>query len=709
MNGSELDKGKEAFKEEANELLTELETSLLELEERPADEDIIGRVFRAMHTIKGSGAMFGFNEVAAFTHDVETVFDEVRNGKISVTRELVDLTLAARDHIRALIESSETGEAVDEARANEITASLRKLLPDIGSHEDTTSGNTDTIERAVEERSQNSGNITYRVRFKPHADIFGNGTNPILLLNEIRTLGECEIIAHFSDLPLLNDIESDSCYTWWDIILTTGHGKEAINDVFIFVDDVCDIDIKSIDIGAVLEGEADYKKLGEILIERGDVTKEDLRKLLGEQKRLGELIVDAGLAKPDEVQAALAEQKHVRQVREKRQKTESASSIRVPSEKLDTLVNLVGELVTVQARLSQTAIQKDDPEIILISEEVERLTGELRDDTMSIRMLPIGSTFSKFKRLVRDLSNDLGREVVMLTDGAETELDKTVIEKLNDPLVHIIRNSIDHGIESPEDREKLGKPRHGTVHLSALHSGANVLIRIADDGKGLIADKIRDKAVHNGLISSDADLTDKEVFSLIFAPGFSTAEKVTSVSGRGVGMDVVKKNIDALRGTVDIDSTPGQGTTITLKLPLTLAIIDGLLVKTGDENFVLPLASVEECIELTKEDVVRSHGRRIINVRDEIIPYIKLRDIFMIYSDTIDIEQIVITEQEGCRVGFVVDYVVGEHQTVIKSLGSVYKNVDGLSGATILGDGTVALILDIQKLVHFVEKEEAEV
>jgi len=320
--------------------------------------------------------------------------------------------------------------------------------------------------------------------------------------------------------------------------------------------------------------------------------------------------------------------------------------------------------------------------------------------------LPIGTTFNKFKRLVRDLSNELGKEVVLTTDGAETELDKTVIERMNDPLVHLIRNSIDHGIEPPADREAAGKPRQGTVHLSAVHSGAHVLIRITDDGAGLDKEAIRAKAVEKGLIAPDVELAEKEVFDLILAPGFSTAAKLSSVSGRGVGMDVVKRSIDALRGSIEIGSSRSSGTTITLKLPLTLAIVDGLLVQVGEGYFVVPLSVVEECVELTREDISKAHGRRMSYVRGEIVPYIRLRDRFMVNGGRPAIEQIVITEAAGGRFGFVVDTVIGEHQTVIKSLGRMYRNVEGISGATILGDGTVALILDVPKLVREVEMEE---
>jgi len=336
---------------------------------------------------------------------------------------------------------------------------------------------------------------------------------------------------------------------------------------------------------------------------------------------------------------------------------------------------------------------------------VERLTVSLRDNTMSIRMLPIGTTFGNFKRAVRDLSSELGKEIELTTEGAETELDKTVIERLSDPLVHLIRNSIDHGIETPEVREAAGKPRCGTIHLSAVHSEAHVLIRIQDDGAGIDTGAVRAKAVEKGLIAPEAAPSDKELYALMLLPDFSTARKVTNVSGRGVGLDVVKKAIDALRGTIEISSARGAGATITLKLPLTLAIIDGFLTKIGSEHFIFPLSSVEECIELKRESV-KSNSRHLVNVRGHMVPYIRLREKFTVEGDTPEIEQIVIVGEDGHRVGFTVDTVVGQHQTVLKSLGAFYKGVEGISGATILGDGTVALILDLPKLVGAAEREE---
>jgi two-component system chemotaxis sensor kinase CheA len=684
-----MDKQKEAYREEAYELLSELETSLLELEERPDNTELVGSIFRALHTIKGSGAMFGFDDIAGFTHEIETVFDLVRDGKIPITRELVNLSLSAEDQIKAMLDGADQEESV---RAG-IVESFRKLIPpeiteiqEPEYHAD----QTDEFE---------SKNITYRIRFHPPADIFANGTNPLLLLKEIRTLGDSSIVAQIDGIPALEGIEPETCYTSWDIILTTRKGINAIKDVFIFVEGDSEIHIEVIDEEGI-EDEVNCKRLGEILVERGEVSNEDLIHALKGQKRIGEMLIEGKKIGRRAVESALAEQEHINKILTTRRENTSGSSIRVPAEKLDTLVDMVGELVTVQARLSQKASVDNDSELLAISEEVERLTAELRDNTMSIRMLPVGTIFTKFKRLVRDLCEELGKEAVLVIEGGETELDKTVIEQLNDPLVHIIRNTVGHGIEPPDVRESLGKPRQGTILLSAEHSGADVLIRVSGDGRGLDSQAIRDKAVEKGLISPDAELSEKEIFSLIFLPGFSTAKKVSGVSGRGVGMDVVKRTIESLRGSVDISSQKGKGTTTTLKLPLTLAIIDGLLVKIEDSHFVFPLSAVEECVELSHDALSDARRRNMMNFRDKLIPYLSLREIFMIQGKLAAIEQIIIVEAKDTRVGFGVDHVIGQYQTVIKSLGKMYRDVEGVSGATILGDGTVALILDISQLVE---------
>ncbi|MDR3568915.1 MAG: chemotaxis protein CheA [Syntrophobacteraceae bacterium] len=699
----QIESQREIYRAEACELLSELETSLLALEEDPCDTEVIGRVFRALHTIKGSGAMAGFDDIASFTHDIENVFDLLRNNELCVTKTLVDLTLQAGDRIRSMLDVAEGEAAALAASATDITNALKQLIP---TREEPAAKPPQTQRPEPEQQQEQK---TFRIYFRPNPEIFSRGANPLLLFDELRQMGKCTVIAHTEAVPDLEELDPEECHFSWDVILTTNRGENGIRDVFIFVEDDCELEIKALDMPGLDENGIPPKRLGEILIERGLVSYEDLQKALGSQTRLGELLVARGVIEASMIESSLAEQEHLQAVRSKHLKEEQASSIRVRAEKLDTLVNLVGEMVTVQARLSQTAASIDHPELMSIAEEVEHLTAELRDNTLSIRMLPIGTTFTKFNRLVRDLSGELGKEILLTTDGGETELDKTVIERLNDPLVHLIRNCIDHGIEAPQTREAAGKPRQGTVRLSAMHSGASVLIRITDDGAGLASEAIRSKAIERGLISADAELSEKEIFSLIFAPGFSTAAKITSVSGRGVGMDVVKRSLDALRGSIDVSSRQGVGTTITLKLPLTLAIVDGLLVQVRDGRFVLPLSTVEECVELTREDVARAHGRHITRVRGEIVPYIRLRERFAINGERPEVEQIVITESAGGKVGLVVDKVIGEHQTVIKNIGKVFQNVDELSGATILGDGTVALIIDVHKLVQSVEMDQASI
>ncbi|MEW6669066.1 MAG: chemotaxis protein CheA [Thermodesulfobacteriota bacterium] len=693
-----MDKHRETYREEASELLTELETALMELEKIPEDQELIGRVFRAMHTIKGSGAMFGFEDVAAFTHDVETVYDHVRNGKIPVSKHLVDLTLSACDQIRGMIEPGADENKADEGAKTEITSAFKKLL---GNEKDPVAAGTPPLKTLPDSRESTTDvSVTYRILLWPEQGLFASGTNPLLLLNELRGLGTCRVVAHTGAIPELSVMNPEACYTYWDIVLTTSAGINAVRDVFIFVEDSAEIKIDVIDQEGFEDEEGSYKKLGEILVDRGEVRPGVIQEVLSDHKRIGERLIDAGLVDPEKVHSALVEQKHVREVRRQRQAAEAIASIRVPAEKLDALVNMVGELVTIQSRLSQRATVLNDPEFRQIAEEMDRLTAALRDNTMSIRMLPIGTTFSKFKRLVRDLSGELGKEIVLATEGAETELDKTVIERLNDPLVHLIRNSIDHGIETPSAREAAGKPRQGTIHLSASHAGAHVLIKVRDDGAGLDKERIRLKAIEKGLITPDAAMQEKDIFSLIFLPGFSTAEKVTSVSGRGVGMDVVRKNIDALRGSIEVGSEKGVGTTITLKLPLTLAIVDGLLVKVEGSFYVVPLSSVEECVELTREDVARAHGRNMIPIRGELVPYVSLRERFLMKGERPEIERIVTSRVGGSKVGVLVDQVIGQHQTVIKSLGRAYQGIREISGATILGDGTLALILELGQLVQ---------
>ncbi len=429
----------------------------------------------------------------------------------------------------------------------------------------------------------------------------------------------------------------------------------------------------------------------------------EVDQVLTAKSKTGELLVESGLVSQADIDIALAEQKVLREAKERKGRDSSDAIVRVPAARLDALMNLVGELVIVQARMDQLAQSLDDDEMMSISEDLDRLTIDLRDNTFSIRMLPIGTTFGRFRRLVRDLSRDLGKEIRLETEGADTELDKMVLDRLGDPLVHLIRNSIDHGIENPDIREAAGKDRTGTIHLSAQHAESHVVILIKDDGAGLNTEVIREKALDRGLITGSSELTADEVNNLIFEAGFSTAEKVSDVSGRGVGMDVVKRSIHDLGGQVSLQSEHGKGSTIKIILPMTLAIIEGLMVSVAGERYVLPLSAVEECVELHEDLDNQSSGKRLIEIRGELVPYMRLREWFEVPGKIPSIEQIVVTRMGDRRFGFSVDEVIGQYQTVIKRLGKVYEGTKGLAGATILGDGSVAMILDTASLIEAVE------
>lgn len=703
MNDTYTEKMQAAFHEEAEEILAELETSLMELEENPKDKEVIDQVFRALHTLKGSGSMFGFDQIAAFAHEIESVFDLVRNDELAVTGALIDITLAARDSISRMLNSDADTDEIAEQNGK-IIRQLKVLAGSVITKEDSFPEPAPKKAEENETSFENAQTLAiYRIRFKPAAEIFLHGTNPLNLLDELQSLGDCHVTAHPQDIPDFEIMNVEHCYVSWDIILATSLGINAIKDIFIFVEDESEIKIEIIENETQLADEGVSKKLGEILIERGDIDEKTLNNFLVKQEPIGKMLIDAGLTDKTEIESALAEQAQIKKIKESREKLQKETSIRVGSDKLDKLVNMVGELVTIQAGFSQKAFDNNNMEFQSLAEEVERITSSLRDLSMSLRMIPIGTTFSRFKRLIRDLSHQLGKKIELVTEGGDTQLDATIIERLAEPLVHLIRNSIDHGIEKPGEREKTGKNPTGTIYLSAIHSGAYVLIQVRDDGAGLDTGKLLNKAVQKGIIPTGTIPTEKEIFKLIFAPGFSTAEEVTGVSGRGVGMDVVKRAIEELGGNIDIESKRGSGTLITLKIPLTLAIIRGLLVRISCEYYIIPLASVEECIEikLTEADRVRDINQ--INVRGELVPYLNLRKIFSLNGQISDIDHIVIINSENKKTGLLIDEVVGEQQTVVKNLGLVYKDVEGISGATIMGDGTVALILDILKLVQTAE------
>jgi two-component system, chemotaxis family, sensor kinase CheA len=668
----------QTFREEAAELLVALEDALLNLEQSPDDRNTVDTAFRALHTIKGSGAMFGFDAVAAFTHHLENAFDLVRKGQLPATSSLIGLGLAAKDHIRALIEDPHQA---DPAIGQELLAKLAEMV-----------GGTTTVTAVVSAPAprEPARQATWRIRFSLAADMLERGTNPLLLLDELRALGPATVVALTDRVPGLEDLDPFALYIGWDVILTTSEPRSVIDDVFIFVIDDMELKIDQIESGG--------ERLGDILVNRGEVAPEVVEAALGRQERLGVLLVKDGEVSEDKVRSALAEQQHLR--REAEDPRATAGSIRVPAERLDGLMDQVGELVIAQARLKQVIAGGDLGQIKVIAEEIERLSNGLRDTTMGIRMVPIGSLFARFRRLIRDLSQDLGKDMVLTMAGEDTELDKTMIERLTDPLVHLIRNAADHGIEPPDERIRAGKPVQGQIHLAAVHAGAQVLITVKDDGRGMNPVKIRAKAEEVGLIPPSAVLSESEVLELVLQPGFSTAARVTSVSGRGVGMDVVKRNIDSLRGTIAIDSHFGSGSDVTLRLPLTLAIIDGLLVRVGRGRYVIPLAAVEECVELSAADNCRSSGRSFLNIRGDLVPFLRLRELFHTDAPVEPYQKIVVVSTADQRIGLVVDQLIGEHQTVIKSLSRLHADIQTFSGATILGDGTVALILDVPHLIE---------
>ena len=655
----------ETFRQEARELLDALEQSLLDLEQTPDSHDLVDASFRALHTLKGSGSMFGFDEVADFVHEFETAFDKVRKGRSAISPGLVTVALAARDHIQKLIE--QPGQHAPAGRP--ILEALRKIVDTDGAPA------PEPAVAAVADASATAGK-TWRIVFRLPDDALAFGTNPLLLLDELRELGPCRVTALTDRIPTLETMEPTLAYLGWEVILETDGGLEKIEDVFMFIRDGMEL---SIEPGAgTVAGGAAVARTPDAVSEPVATTKESAS--------AAPAVRGAKVKAKDATAAASSADR-------------GGSSMRVAAERLDELMDRVGELVIAQSRLTQIASASNDLNLKNVAEELERLASGLRDTTMGIRMVPIGSLFGRFRRLVHDLSHDLGKEIEFVTTGEETELDKTMIERLADPLVHLIRNSIDHGIESPERRLAAGKGERGRVKLSATHSGAEVAISISDDGKGLDAQRIRAKAEEAGLIAPDAKIADAELYQMIFHPGFSTAGEITSVSGRGVGMDVVKRTIEGLRGSIDLSTRHGEGTTATLRLPLTLAIIDGFLVGVGSASYVIPLDAVVECIDLTDEEASQ-HNRHYINLRGEVLPFLRLKELFEIDTPRARRESVVVVKYGNSRAGLVVDTLLGESQTVIKPLGKLFERMRCIGGSTILGNGEVALILDVPNLVQ---------
>ena len=699
----------DTFKEEARELLTSLEESLMQLEQYPQDADLVDGAFRSLHTIKGSGNMFNLENLVSFTHTVENVFDKVREGRIEIDPDLINLGLQAKDQIAALLESPDSEDVVHGSMV--LAEAFKAFLPAEeaavkGSADgpgDTNAGSADAGVGGRGGGSDGSGETeTFRILFTPKKDFFQTGGNVFPLLEELKELGQTLVMGFAGEVPPIDQIDPEQCFLSWDIVVTTDRGMNAVKDVFIFVDEPDVVRIDLIDEGEILDQEdISYKRLGEILVDRGDIDPNRLEEAMGSKQFLGETLVANGYVSGEKVQAALEEQKYVRSMRESRQTIETSSSIKVKTEKLGTLVNLVGEFVSMHANLTHLAESKNDRDFKSASETMDGLIRELRDLSIDLHMVPVDTLFSGYKRLVRDLSNDLGKQVRLELEGSDTELDKNVIDALKDPLLHIIRNSVDHGIESAEERHAAGKDAKGTVRLSAYYAGANVVIEIADDGGGIDAERVRQKAVQRGVISADAELSEEEMLGLIFQPGFSTAEQATNVSGRGVGMDVVKQNIEKLDGSVGIRSTPGEGTVIRIRIPLTLAIVEGLLARIGDGYYLINLNYVVECLDM--RGVQADSDQQMIDFRGEVLPFYDLRRYFGDGGDSSG--SLVVVGLEDRRVGLVVDEIQDTYQSVIKSLSKVFERAEGVSGAIILGDGRPALMLDVDRLVKVTAEE----
>ncbi|NBZ86720.1 chemotaxis protein CheA [Stagnihabitans tardus] len=617
---------------EARDLLAQLETMLLDLEQA-APPEAVDSVFRALHTLKGGGGMFGFPALSAFVHHFEDAFDLVRMGKISVTRPLLDAALAGRDHVIALLDAGGDPERTDALANSPEAASILSQLA--------RAANLAPPPVAPAERG-------WMVHFRPAANALMHGMRPDLLLEELASLGQCEVKCLAQGLAPLATLDPTQSHLGWDVTLHTTQGRAAIEAVFIFAEDA------ELTITEIAPPEVETKAEG-----------------------------------PAQVRStAPSRAQH------------NPETVRVPSLKLDAILDQLGELVIAQARLNQIASRFGDSTLDGLVEEFQRLIGGLRDTTLAIRMLPIETVFGKFRRVVRDLSVELGKEVILETEGGETEIDKNVLDRLSEPLVHMIRNSVDHGIESTAERVAAGKPAQGLVRLAACQDAGEILITIEDDGKGLDHERIRQKAIERGILAPEATPTESQLAELIFAPGFSTAEKVSSVSGRGVGMDAVMTTISALRGSVEVMSRKGEGTLISLRLPLTLAIIDGLLVQLGGDIFVMPLIAVDECVEFDLTELKRDSGRTMLAIRDEMVPFVDLAHVFGVPVDGVARRRVVIVRAEGQRMGLVVDDILGQHQTVIKPMSPFHADLADFAGATILGDGTVALILDTTSLLR---------
>ncbi len=693
----------EVFLNECTEIIGNLESDLVTLEEKNDDQDIINRIFRYFHTLKGSSGIAGFTVIYEFTHNLESLFDKVRSGEILVNRDIIDILLDSIDYIKDEL-FSDSGSPESDTIRKDLTDRINVFL-----------GTTDKKEEEPEDflkavgayKSVGSNERYFKIAAVFKEDIFNNGIDPLMVIEDLSGLGKIiSLTVDKKRIPDFEKLDPEKCYMSWDIVMKTRFDEMKLRDVFLFVYDDNEIDIENVTEKYNVSKETPYiaeKKLGEILVEKGIINNNELEDLVRMQNdknfRLGDIIVQKGLASPKQVDEALSEQDKIK-------KKIEISTVRVDSTKLDNLMNLLGEIVIGQASLHRVADDIEEEKAFRLKNSLyslDRVTREFQEQIMSIRMVPIGPTFEQFKRFVRDAAHNMGKEIKLHIEGADTELDKTVIEKIGDPLKHMIRNAIDHGIERSDERRKSGKPAHGTINLKAYHQEGNVYIDVIDDGKGFDLEKVKRKAVSLGMIQPEEEITREKLVTIVFSPGFSTAEQASDLSGRGVGMDVVKTNIEELRGSVEVKTKEGEGTLIRIKLPLTLAIIEGMLVRIGRSVLIIPLLSVIETIQVSRENYKTVEGKgEVILVRGDYISLIRLNELFGIEANFTNPWEalIVIVESDGERIGIMIDDLIGQQQIVIKSLDNFITTSRSISGASILGDGRVALIIDIHGMVE---------
>lgn len=723
-----LDPAVQTFLTESTELLDAMEESLLRLEDTPEDADLLNAVFRAAHTIKGSAGLFGFDAIVAFTHQVESVLDQVRTGKLAFSGALGALLLRCGDHIRTLLDPIRSGVDMSSPEplpthhvdGDALLKELNGLTVSTSSTAATSIKPAAIASAAHEERASSAHKAStnhWHLSLRFGTEVLRNGMDPLSFLRYLNTLGSIVHVTTLLDgMPGVENIDPECCYVGLEIAFASQADKTTIENVFEFVREDCRIQIlppqsRVSDYIDLIEALPEAtERLGEILVQCGALTQHELAAGIERQQQerhapasnakpspqpLGEILVRQGAVEPSVVSAALDKQ---RQTRER--KTEENRSIRVDADKLDQLIDLVGELVIAGAGSQLLARRAGQSDIVESMSTLARLVEEVRDRALGLRMVQIGGTFQRFQRVVREVSRELGKDVALAISGAETELDKSVVERISDPLMHLVRNSMDHGIESTEVRVSNGKSPKATVSLHAYHDSGSIVIEVSDDGAGLNRDRILAKAVERGLVSANSPLTDSEVFNLIFEPGFSTADKLSNLSGRGVGMDVVRRNVEALRGSVQLESKLGLGTTVRIRLPLTLAIIDGFLVGVARSHYVIPLDMMVECLECASQTQALARRQGYLDLRGEVLPVVWLRDLFALDAPPAPKENIVVLQFGGQKAGLVVDELLGESQTVIKPLSKLFARAKGISGSSILGSGDVALILDVPGLIQ---------